>query len=334
MPLPTAIPPPGVRPQGRPPHPAPAGRWPPSSVGARALAAQTERARRPAVPGWPSSRPGTGPSTCTAEAMIGHALRQRGADVSFMTCGGGLEICDRVNTWEAPPMPCTLLHPVRRGLAGRPRLRPHHAALRVGGRPTTTAGPSSTPSPSTDMRRRQGPERRPARRVDGDPGQVVPHAHRPRATSRWPRPTWRSFLRSARRIERGVEAALDRLQPDVVMLLNGLFLFEAVAWEVCRRRGIDVVTYERGMIKDTLVFERNARRPACSTSSAQWATRRTPAARRRPRRPASTSTSTIVVTVAAPSTSSGAMPASRTPRPPRCRPPGRPCSPISPGTRR
>ena len=23
-----------------------------------------------------------------------------------MTCGGGLEICDRANTWEAPPMPC------------------------------------------------------------------------------------------------------------------------------------------------------------------------------------------------------------------------------------
>jgi hypothetical protein len=40
------------------------------------------------------------------EAVIGHALRLRGAQVSFLTCGGGLEICDRANTYEAPPMPC------------------------------------------------------------------------------------------------------------------------------------------------------------------------------------------------------------------------------------
>jgi hypothetical protein len=75
--------------------------------------------------------------------------------------------------------------------------------------------------------------------------------------------TWRDFLRSARRIARGVQAALDRMQPDVVVLTNGLFLFEAVTWELCRRRGIDVVTYERGFIKETLVFRRNT--PACLT---------------------------------------------------------------------
>src|SRR5450755_2274002 len=40
------------------------------------------------------------------EAMLGHALRLRGAEVEYLTCGGDLEICDRANTWEAPPMPC------------------------------------------------------------------------------------------------------------------------------------------------------------------------------------------------------------------------------------
>ena len=40
------------------------------------------------------------------EAMIAQALRLRGAEVDFVTCGGGLEICDRANLWEAPPMPC------------------------------------------------------------------------------------------------------------------------------------------------------------------------------------------------------------------------------------
>ena len=56
---------------------------------------------------------------------------------------------------------------------------------------------------------------------------------------------------------RGVEFVLDTTRPDVVLLCNGLFFFEAVCWALCRTRGIDVVTYERGMIKETLVFRRN-----------------------------------------------------------------------------
>src|SRR5215213_10208378 len=41
------------------------------------------------------------------EGIMAQALRLRGGEVSFLTCGGGLEICDRANTWEGPPMPCT-----------------------------------------------------------------------------------------------------------------------------------------------------------------------------------------------------------------------------------
>ena len=47
-----------------------------------------------------------------------------------------------------------------------------------------------------------------------------------------------------------------RLEPDVVLLCNGLFLFEAITWALCRQRGIDVVTYERAFLKETLVFHR------------------------------------------------------------------------------
>ena len=82
--------------------------------------------------------------------------------------------------------------------------------------------------------------------------------------------TWRAFIRSARRIARGVRAALDRAAPDVVVLCNGLFLFESIAWAICRERGIDVVTYERGFIKETLVFRRN---DVCLTPMDElWAT--------------------------------------------------------------
>ena len=64
-----------------------------------------------------------------------------------------------------------------------------------------------------------------------------------------------------RRIARGVEAALDtRCRPTWSLLLNGLFLFEAIAWASAapghRRRDL-----RAGFIKETLVFA--ARRPAC-----------------------------------------------------------------------
>ena len=42
------------------------------------------------------------------QGLLAQALRLRGAEVRFLTCGGGLEICDRANTYEAPPMPCRL----------------------------------------------------------------------------------------------------------------------------------------------------------------------------------------------------------------------------------
>ncbi|NNE74499.1 MAG: hypothetical protein HKN26_12605, partial [Acidimicrobiales bacterium] len=42
----------------------------------------------------------------TVDGVIASALRLRGADVAFVTCGGGLEVCDRANVTEAPPMPC------------------------------------------------------------------------------------------------------------------------------------------------------------------------------------------------------------------------------------
>ena len=52
--------------------------------------------------------------------------------------------------------------------------------------------------------------------------------------------TLRRFLRSARRVAKGIDRALDEIRPDVVLLLNGLFFFEAIAWELCQQRGIDV----------------------------------------------------------------------------------------------
>ena len=69
--------------------------------------------------------------------------------------------------------------------------------------------------------------------------------------------TYRAFLRSARRIAEAAEQTLDEANPDQVILLNGLFLFESIVAQLCRRRGISFITYERALMLDTFVFARD-----------------------------------------------------------------------------
>lgn len=188
------------------------------------------------------------------EAMIAQALRVRGARVHVITCGGGLEICDRANTWEAPPMPCRTCTRYVEGSVDAHGIE--RSSLRQGWEPLDQDGWPALDEHTMEDLAAITAEQLPLGELVDIPTKwflmAADIADDPLAP-----PTTRAFLRSARRIARGVAAALDRIQPDVVVLLNGLFLFESVAWAECRRRGIDVVTYERGMIKEKLLFRRN-----------------------------------------------------------------------------
>lgn len=226
----------------------------PEQRGARALAAQ--HAGRPGpVTGGPKVlivSPRDWAAHVQYEAVIGHALRLRGADVSFLTCGGGLEICDRANTYEAPPMPCascTRYTTTSLDAHGFP-LR----TIREGWEGADDGWPELDLVSIPDLK---GVE------LDGLPlGRAVDIPLKwflcaaDIADDPLGGPTNRAFLRSAKRIATGVAAALDEVQPDLVLLLNGLLLFEGVSWALCQQRGIDVVTYERAFRKETLVFHR------------------------------------------------------------------------------
>ncbi len=185
------------------------------------------------------------------EAVLGRALALRGADVQFLTCGGGLEICDRANTYEAPPMPCNSCARYVQDSLGAHGFVVRRLADRF---------PPARPWPEIDE-------------LPRDELHEVAHDGLPLGALidipvKWflcagetrgdplAGLTTRSFLRSARRVATAVEATLDEWTPDTVVLLNGLFLFEAITWAICRRRGIDVVTYERAFRKETLVFSR------------------------------------------------------------------------------
>jgi hypothetical protein len=188
------------------------------------------------------------------EAVMAQALRVRGVRVHVATCGGGLGICDRSNTWEAPPMPCRTCSKYVDESIDAHRLP--RTTLRSGWEQEDPGDwPEVDEMTLAEMAHVE---------IDGLPlGQLceIPVAWFLLRTDYHLDPiaprTWREYLRSARRIAAGVRAVIDNTQPDTVVLLNGLFLFEAIAWSICRERGIDVVTYERGFIKETMLFRRN-----------------------------------------------------------------------------
>lgn len=183
------------------------------------------------------------------EALLGHALELRGAEVSYLTCGGGREICDRVNSWEGPPVPCGSCSKY----VGE--------ALEAHGRTPVSLSDRSGSSMWPELDTMSLPELRDVECYGLPLGRLV------EVPVKWflladnlaldpiGPTTYRMFLREARRILRQLELALDERAPDSVLMLNGLFLFESLARELCQRRGIRVATYERGFIIDTFLFD-------------------------------------------------------------------------------
>jgi hypothetical protein len=195
------------------------------------------------------------------DALIGRALAARGADVRFATCGGGLETCDRVNVHEGPPPPCHTCSRYTR------------VAIAAHGLPAEQLASAYPDAAWPELDAMTLDELRHVTFDDLALGELVDVPVKwflcsaaldedPLAAS-----TYRAFLRSARRIAVAAAALLDRDQPDVVVMLNGMFLFEAVVASLARARGVRVVTYERAHIDGLLFFAHDE--PACRYSSEQ-----------------------------------------------------------------
>jgi hypothetical protein len=205
------------------------------------------------------------------QAMLAHALELRGANVVFAHCGGGLAICDRSNLYEAPPMPC--------GSCNRYTV----SAIEAHGFPVLPLA-GTTPGDGDDWPELDGLS---ATELGSVTYAGLPLGKLVDIPIKWflcaadleDEPATgmvtRSFLRSARRITDRLTRLLDEQQPDTVVMVSGLFLFESIAWEMCRSRGIDPVTYERAFLKDTLVFSRDQPAGRYDFSGA-WATARRP----------------------------------------------------------
>jgi hypothetical protein len=185
------------------------------------------------------------------EALFGHLLSISGAEVQHMTCGGGLSICDRVNTWEGPPMPC------------RSCTKYVETSLKAHGVNFKPLAPNWGEADWPELDYLSLSELMEVEYEGIALGALVEIPVKwfllgetlsadPLGTS-----TYRKFLRSARSIVDSAQRMIEDFRPTQVLLLNGLFLFESIIWEICRQNKIEVVSYERAFILDTFVFARN-----------------------------------------------------------------------------
>ncbi len=186
------------------------------------------------------------------EAMLGEAAAQRGMRPFFFTCGGPLPLCGITNFRAPDPTPCADCHgyvsrfferlgfdaaelvdlvteeereQVRRevdGLADSELSSYEHEGLPLGGMVRTSVLWFLLRST-----------------VRGD--------------AEWVSAT-RRFLIAARVMRRAIDRLLERVRPDRVLCLNGLFFAERMLIALARRRGIPVTTYERGFMSDSWVF--------------------------------------------------------------------------------
>lgn len=189
------------------------------------------------------------------DATLAAALRQRGAQVSFYTCGKRLPICDIASHHASPPTPCSFCASyMRRALSAWrfsvSRLRDYVSKREIAQIRSMIA---SLPYEEYD-----------ALSINGlSVGQLV------KTSVRWfmcsgtigddalARRAHRDFLASGAVMAHVVPRLLDAVQPDKLYVLNGLFFAEGILLAAARVRGVPVVTHEVGFLPNTQVFAHN-----------------------------------------------------------------------------
>ena len=189
------------------------------------------------------------------DTTIAAALRLRGADVRFFTCGKRVPLCEIATHHASPPTPCNLCAPYI------------HRAMTAWNFPLLRLRDLIAADEIETIRRQIVSI--PFQKYGEFEAEGLPVGKLVTTSVRWflcsgtinddslARRTYRDFLTSGVIIARVGARLLDTVRPDKLYLLNGLFAAERIMLELARARGLPVVTYEGGFMPDTLVFAHN-----------------------------------------------------------------------------
>lgn len=188
------------------------------------------------------------------ETTLAHAVRLRGAEPVFVTCGGRLPICDVAPIHAAPPMPC------------------HSCSSYATGAIEAAGFTPQTLTSFIDVARLRAEARQRLNRLP-DLASCEAFEETGQPLGQWVRTSvlwflsrgtlnddaetvrvYRLFLVSAVVLRQAFTAVLDKLQPKSVFLLNGSFFAERILCELATLRGTPCVRYEKGFMTDTILL--------------------------------------------------------------------------------
>lgn len=194
------------------------------------------------------------PDHLAYETVIAQALRMRGADVTLLTCGGGMPICEVGWGREGFPRPCDRCGWQTDQVARRSGIR----VLRLADTLPWGRDPRAAPVDGT------GEDSRALASVSApwflraaDPA-AVPEGAR----------AVRDFEVTVDGVLRAADTVLDDVRPDAVFMLNGLFAAERAIATRARARGLRVATYEIAPRAGMLVFSQDRPAPDYDTDAA------------------------------------------------------------------
>lgn len=180
------------------------------------------------------------------ETMLGHALRERGARVSLLTCGGGLPICEIGWARKGWPRPCDRCAHFTDKVAEAAEL-PHYRLADylpwgANGADAPQTYQEITDSPSMDYEK-----------AGAQTAAWVLKTTSPQAVPGGPE-VMRDSAVTAAAVELAANRIIDVAAPDVLLMVNGILVEEHVLAKVARSRGLRAVTYGYGIHRDTIVL--------------------------------------------------------------------------------
>ncbi|TET54500.1 MAG: hypothetical protein E3J64_01835, partial [Anaerolineales bacterium] len=194
------------------------------------------------------------------EATLAHALQLRGARCDFVACDHVLSACDTKTVEDTSAALCDYCGRLARGLPAQFGLAVHRLSSFA---TAAAAEQMDRLAQSVEAETVAGESVAGLLLGDAIGASLTRFTLTGRAAAEDPAAVVarRGFLASAAYLAQACRDMLDRLQPDRIVVLNGMFVPEQILMAVARERGIPVLTYEQGnKIRNTLIFAWN--RPA------------------------------------------------------------------------